>query len=112
MAQNIIADSITAGNATDATVYTSPAGYNSIIGSIIGSNPTGGGLDLTIKITRRGVNYTILNADTIASGGATQYNKGSTKCITPLGLLAGDVLLAQGSGAGLIISFTGIQSSI
>jgi hypothetical protein len=112
MSQTLIADTVTVPNGSDGTVYTAPAGFNVIIGSIIASNTSGGGLDLTIKVTRRGVTYTLLNADTIGASGVTSYNKGTTKCLTPLGLVAGDVLLAQGSGAGLVITYTGLIQSI
>lgn len=112
MSQVIIADSVEAGDTTDDVLFTMPASYSGFIGSLIATNTTGGGLTITIKIgNRNGSTYTILSVDPISANTAQSYNKGTTQCITPITLNAGETLIGNGSGAGIIITFGGLRFS-
>lgn len=112
MSKLIIADTQAAGNATDTVCFTMPAGYAGLISTIMAYNSTGGSLNLTIKVGRSATNTPVLTSDTIGATTATQYNKGSSKPITPLLLNAGDTLVGNGSGAGISIIFGGLRWTV
>lgn len=113
MSQLAFGTSTACGNATDAVCYTCPAGYYALISGIIGTNTSGGGLNLTVKIGNRvGVTYTILSTTAIAANTATSFNKGTTQAIANIILNAGETILGQGSGAGIILTISGIQTTV
>lgn len=112
MAQAFIGGTVAAGNAVYADLFTMPAGNNGIIGNITAANTTGGGLTITIALHRLdGTDHVLVNADAIGANGNTYYSGGSTKRITPLVMISGEVLKAQGSGAGIEVTFSGLRIS-
>lgn len=111
MSQVFIADTQQAGNATDTTIFTMPAGYVGFLGSLIASNTTAGSLNLTLKINRNGVSTPILQTSAIAANSSAVYNKGATIPLTQLCFNAGDTLIANASGAGIFVIFGGLRFS-
>ena len=112
MSKLVIAVTVAAGNATDATVFTMPAGFQGFVSSLTCSNTTGGSLNLTLKLTRVGTTFTLLAATAVGASSAAQFNKGATNPVFPITLNAGDILLAQGSGAGLNVTVSGVRYSV
>jgi hypothetical protein len=110
MARVIIADTVAAGNATAATIYTMPPDYSGFIGNIVATNTTGGALDLTLYITRNGADNVLLAATAI-NGGAVYYGRNSTNPVCQLAMRSGDILKAMGSGAGINVTVSGMRFS-
>lgn len=109
MALTDIGGTIEAGNATDATIYTTPASTVAIIGNIVAYNTTGGALVTAIKVKRQnGTTYT-LDSVSISATSSQSYSGGSTRRLTPLVLHPGELLIAQAAGAGVNITYSGLQ---
>jgi hypothetical protein len=111
MARSVIATTGSAGNATNASIFTMPAGYEGFISSLIAHNSTAGSLDLTLTLTRAGIDNVILSPDSITAADTKYYAKGASKPIFPLTMLEGDILKAQGSGAGITVTVSGLRFS-
>lgn len=111
MARNFIGSTNAAGNAVNATIFTMPSVTNGFISNIIAYNSTGGSLNLTLTLTRGGVDNVILATDAVAAGATNQYARGAAKPICPLVLMTGDVLKALGSGAGITVTVSGLSFS-
>ena len=111
MARVIIADTVAAGNATAATIFTMPSGYSGFIGNLLATNTTGGALNLTLYVTRNGADNVILPATAI-NGSAVYHGKNATNPVCQLAMRAGDILKAMGSGAGINITISGLRFSI
>lgn len=107
-----ISATASAGNATDATLYTMPAGLSGVIGNIIAFNTTGGGLNLTLKLKRAGTVYILTPVVTIATVASAYYGRNSTNSVCPLTLDPGDSLLGLGTGAGIQVTISGISIAI
>jgi len=112
MSRSFIGATAAAGNASDAVVFTMPANYEGFISNILAYNSTGGSLDLTITLTRAGLDNVILAADAVASGSTSQYGAHPSKPICPLVMQTGDILKAKGSSTGLTVTISGISFSI
>lgn len=111
MSRRVITATVAAGNATNATVFTMPAGYEGLISGLIAYNSTGGSLNLSLVLTRGGVDNTILSPDAVATVTTNYYAKGSSKPIFPLTMVEGDILKAMGSGAGITVTVSGLRFS-
>ena len=109
MSRSFIGNSGSAGNATNAVIFTMPAAYNGMISNIIAYNSTGGSLNLTLTLTRAGTDFVILATDAVGAGATNQYARGATKPICPLVMLSGDVFKAQGSGSGIQVTVSGLS---
>ncbi len=110
MAYEIIAGNGSAGNAADEAIYTCPADSTAIIGNVTAYNSTGGTLTLTLKVQESdGTSSTLVSADSLLTTVSASYSGGSTKRITPITLRAGNVLLANGSGAGIKVRASGLR---
>lgn len=101
-----------AGNAVDTALFTMPASYEGFISNITAYNSTGGSLTLTISITRQNGTEYVLLVDSIATVATSSYSGGSTKRITPLVMLAGEVIQAKGSAAGIFVTISGLRNSV
>lgn len=111
MSYQVLTATVAAGNATDATIYEVPAGYSAAVGNIIGFNTTGGSLNLTIKLKRDGTTYILTPVVSVTTVASSYYGRNATNSVCPLTLKAGDVLLAQASGAGVQITVSGLLFS-
>lgn len=111
MAQSFIGESVAAGNAAYATIFTMPADAVGFLGNITASNTTGGALTITLSKEVGGTTFILSSADAIAANATNSYSGGSTRRITPVVLKSGEIFKAQGSGAGIIVTISGLQFS-
>lgn len=109
MAQTFIAAHVAAGNASDAVLFTMPAGSNGYLNNIIAYNSTGGALTLTLKITETNGDVVVIAVTSIAAGATQSYSGNSTVTLTPQTLLTGNIITARGSGAGITVRCSGLS---
>jgi hypothetical protein len=102
-----------AGNASDADIYTMPASNEGFISNVTAYNNSAGPLDLTITLKRQdGLQWVQVVSLAIAAGATVSFSGGATNRITPLVMLAGEIIQAKGSGAGLEVTVSGLRNSI
>lgn len=111
MALTDIGDTAAAGNGSNTTLYTAPANSTAIIGNIVAYNTTGGALNSTISVKRQNGTTYVLDVVSVSGTSSQSYSGGSARRLTPLVLKAGESLLAQGSGVGINVTFSGLQRS-
>jgi len=111
MARIIIADTVAAGNATAASLFTMPSGYCGFIGNLTASNTTGGALNLTLYVRRNGVDNVLLPATSVGGLGV-YHGRNSTNPVCQLAMRAGDILKAMGSGPGINVTFSGMRFTV
>lgn len=100
-----------AGNGSATTVYTCPSGKTAIVENMVAYNSTGGALTLTVTVVNQtGTTSTIL-VQSINAGATLQMIKGSTTPCFPQGLVPGETVKCEGSGAGITVRGTALQFS-
>lgn len=109
---NKIGASAHAGNAAFATVYTMPASNEGFISNVTAYNTTGGGLTLTIAILRQDGQTWQQVVAAVGANATVSFSGGATNRITPMVLLSGESIQAQGSGAGLDVTVSGLRNSV
>lgn len=103
-----VGNTVAAGNAAYATIYTVPGGKTCVLGNITGYNTTGGSLDLTLAIKRQDQVVYDQSFETLLTKETASYSDILLK-LCPMTLLEGEKLQAKGSAAGIQVTYDGVE---